>query len=57
MSKAVCILIERDGAILGVSRKGIHGAFGLPGGNVQAGELPRDALVRILQKETGFQVS
>lgn len=56
MNRAVCILIERDGAILGVSRKGNPGAFGLPGGNVQAGELPRDALIRLLKKETGFQV-
>ncbi len=57
MNKAVCIIIERDGAVLGVSRKDRPGAFGLPGGVVQAGELPRDALIRILQKETGFQIS
>lgn len=53
---AACIVVERDGAILGVSRKDKPGAFGLPGGKVELGEPPAHAAARELLEETGLRV-
>lgn len=53
---AACVIVERDGAVLGVSRKGMPGAFGLPGGKVEPGEDPAAAAARELREETGLVV-
>lgn len=57
----VCALIERDGKVLLERRApaGIPGLdlmFDLPGGKVENGESPRDAIVRELQEELGVTV-
>lgn len=50
--------IVRDGAVLltRISRRGHHsGSWTLPGGGVDHGESPRDALVREVYEETGLR--
>ena len=54
MNLAVCILIEREGKVLAVSRKNNPEAFGLPGGKVEPGESLEEAASRELQEETGL---
>jgi 8-oxo-dGTP diphosphatase len=54
---AAYALVERDGAVLltRFSARGPHtGRWGLPGGGVEHGESPRDAVVRELREETGL---
>lgn len=54
---AVCALIDGDdGRWLAVSRRDDRTAFGLPGGKVDPGETPEEALVREVWEETGLQV-
>lgn len=55
---AAYALVERDGAVLltRFSERGFHsGLWGLPGGGVEHGEAPRDAVVRELREETGLE--
>lgn len=55
--KAVCAILPRDGAILGVSRKEDLTAWGLPGGKVEdKDESPEQALAREMREETGFVI-
>lgn len=55
--QAVCVLItNRDGSIVGVSRKDDHTNFGLPGGKIEHNESPEDAARRELYEETGIVV-
>lgn len=56
MKQAVCILIEKDGLFLGVSRKENHNDFGLPGGKVDENETLEEAIIRELKEETGLDV-
>lgn len=53
-------LIERDGRVLICQRrnKGRHGLkWEFPGGKVEPGETPREALVRELKEELGVEVT
>lgn len=52
---ACCLIIAEDGKILAVSRKDDPTAFGLPGGKIDAGELPETAARRELEEETGLK--
>jgi 8-oxo-dGTP pyrophosphatase MutT (NUDIX family) len=56
MKKAVCILVQKDGLILGVSRKYDPNNFGLAGGQVEPGETEEQAVVRELKEETGLDI-
>jgi mutator protein MutT len=56
--KAVCVIIQnKEGKILGVSRKDDAAKFGLPGGKVDSGETPEFAILRETKEETGLDLS
>jgi 8-oxo-dGTP diphosphatase len=57
--EVVCGIIERDGLFLAAQRaaQGHNGGlWELPGGKIEAGELPDAALVRELREELGVEV-
>ncbi|MCD4523995.1 NUDIX domain-containing protein [Nocardioides sp. cx-173] len=56
---AAYALVEREGAVLlaRVSPRGFHtGLWSLPGGGIDHGEPPRDAVVREVREEAGVEV-
>jgi 8-oxo-dGTP pyrophosphatase MutT (NUDIX family) len=55
VKKAACCFIQREGKILGVSRKDNPRAWGLPGGKVDFGETFEQAARRELKEETGLE--
>jgi len=56
---AAAVVIERDRVLLTQRKSGTHlaGAWEFPGGKVEPGEDPRDALVRELREEIAFEVT
>jgi 8-oxo-dGTP diphosphatase len=53
---AACALVDRDGRVLIAQRpqgKQLAGLWEFPGGKVEAGESPEDALIRELEEELG----
>jgi 8-oxo-dGTP pyrophosphatase MutT (NUDIX family) len=57
MKKAVCVILEKDGKILGVSRKDNHNDFGLIGGKMDDTDLsPELAAIRETKEETGLDI-
>jgi 8-oxo-dGTP diphosphatase len=53
----VAIVTDDRGRFLAVSRKDDHADLGFPGGKIEAGESPEEALVRELYEEAGLLVS
>jgi 8-oxo-dGTP diphosphatase len=56
---AACVLLDREGAILIAKRpagRPLAGLWEFPGGKVEAGEEPEDALIRELHEELGIGI-
>jgi 8-oxo-dGTP pyrophosphatase MutT (NUDIX family) len=53
---AVMLIVNKEGFILGVSRRDDHTKFGLPGGKVEDGEQPFESAIRETQEETSLKV-
>ena len=56
---AACALVDADGRVLLAQRpqgKPMAGLWEFPGGKVDAGETPEEALVRELHEELGIEV-
>lgn len=53
---AVCLLLKKDNKYLATTRRGTTDQWGLPGGKVDRGEFPKQALVREVEEETGIKL-
>lgn len=53
----VAVITDDQGRYLAVSRKDNHDDLGFPGGKIEAGETPEEAIVRELHEETGLLAS
>jgi 8-oxo-dGTP pyrophosphatase MutT (NUDIX family) len=52
------VLLNKDGLVLGVSRKTNHNDFGLVGGSLEDYDLtPEDGAIRECREETGLDIS
>lgn len=52
------VLINKDGYVLGVSRKDNHNDFGLPGGSLEDFDMsPEEGAYRETKEETGLSIS
>jgi len=57
---AACVLLDRDGRLLLAKRpqgRPLAGLWEFPGGKVEAGERPEDALIRELCEELGVAIA
>jgi 8-oxo-dGTP diphosphatase len=57
---AACVLLDGEGALLIAKRpegRPLAGLWEFPGGKVEAGEEPEDALVRELYEELGIEIA
>lgn len=57
MKYSACVLVERNGLFLGVSRKDNPNDFGLPGGKLDEDETLAECTKRECMEETGYSVS
>lgn len=58
-SVGVGVIIERDGQVLLLKRKGVHGAgsWSTPGGHLEYWESPEECAIREVKEETGVNIS
>lgn len=57
---AACALLDSEGAVLIAKRpagRPLAGLWEFPGGKVEAGERPEDALIRELREELGIEIA
>lgn len=54
---AVMLVLNKEGLILGVSRRNDVTKFGLPGGKLEPDETPEEAGIRETLEETGIKVN
>ena len=57
---AACVLLDGEGAVLIAKRpvgRPLAGLWEFPGGKVESGEVPEDALIRELQEELGIEIA
>jgi 8-oxo-dGTP diphosphatase len=57
---AACALLDKDGAVLIAKRppgRPLAGLWEFPGGKVEQGEAPEDALIRELKEELGIKIA
>ncbi|HXG79835.1 MAG TPA: 8-oxo-dGTP diphosphatase MutT [Methyloceanibacter sp.] len=57
---AACVLVDESGAILIAKRprgRPLAGLWEFPGGKIEPGEVPEDALIRELNEELGIDVA
>jgi 8-oxo-dGTP diphosphatase len=57
---AACVLLDEKGAVLIAKRpegRPLAGLWEFPGGKVEQGEIPEDALIRELDEELGIEVA
>ena len=57
---AACALLDSEGAVLIAKRpagRPLAGLWEFPGGKVEAGEKPEDALIRELREELGIEIA
>lgn len=57
---AACALLDREGAVLLAKRppgRPLAGLWEFPGGKVEAGEQPEEALIRELREELGLEIA
>lgn len=57
MLKNVCALYESNGRPLAIARRKKPGFIGLPGGKIDPGETPEEAIVREFYEEVGIRVN